>query len=228
MKKKIFHTSLTPAITAMLTAILALTACKKEGVSNPGLGSSAFTDMLVYRNNYFVNNQSNIAGIFSDPRYSLAGFSYSFVDTASTTHAYNYTKARDTSFLYFQIIRSNTQVGSVTVTLQDTTNTTIAYQQKIDLSDTTSYTLLDGWDTARISPLRFVRGNIYLARINRAGSGEGDPYSPGAVNDFYHWPIVLSNTYMIIGKPYNLIVSWIDGNNRQTADTVYRAIQIAN
>jgi hypothetical protein len=228
MKNIRFYTYFALAVVA-LAAIVTLAACKKEGVGNPGLGTSVSTSMLIYQNNFFINNQNNIDGIFTAPApYNTAAFSYSFADTVATEPAYNFTKALDTSFLYFQIIRSNTQVGSVTVTLQDTTNTTIAYQQKINLSDTTSYTLLDGWDTARIDPRTFVRSHIYLARINRAESGAGDPYSPGVVNDFYHWPVILSNTYMVIGRPYNLIVSWIDQDNRQIADTVYRAIQIAN
>lgn len=210
-------------------AVFVLAACKKEGVSNPGLGSSVSTAMLIYQNNFFINNQNNIDGIFTAPaRYNTAAFSYSFSDTVATAPAYNFTKAADTSFLYFQIIRSNTKVGSVTVTLQDTSNTTIAYQQKIGLADTTGYSLLNGWDTARIDPAVFVRSRIYLARIDRAESGGGDPYSPGLVNDFYYWPIALGNTYMVIGRPYNLIVSWIDQDNEQVADTVYRAIQIAN
>jgi len=212
-------------------AVFTVWACRKNVTdTNVGLGSTPFTDLLIYRNSNFIGNSNNIAGIFSTNRYGSSAYSYAFIDTASATKAYNFNKSRDTSFLYFQVIRNNIGVGSVTVTLQDTTNTTIAYQQKINLADTTGYTLLNGWDTAglQLKTSGMARSKIYLARIKRSSSGSGDSYSPAVLNDFYHWPIILSNTYMVIGRPYNLIVSWIDANNTLTADTVKRAIQITN
>ncbi|MFL9483599.1 hypothetical protein ACI6Q2_12535 [Chitinophagaceae bacterium LWZ2-11] len=214
-----------------LTSIVFIACKKNTSDSGTGLGSTGLTDMIVYRTNNFIANNNNIAGIYTaSSRYNSSSYSFSYVDTASTTKAYNFTKAKDTSFLYFQVLRNNTNVGSVTVTLQDTTNTTIAYQQKLNLSDATSYTLLTGWDTAglQLKSSPAARSKIYLARIDRSKSGAGDAYSPNAVNDFYHWPIILNNTYMVIGRPYNLIISWIDANNQMTADTVKRAIQITN